>query len=77
MTKARITLAVDEDARKLIERYGGKRAIGKLFADLIRKHHSEETFGPTMVSTRLDRIEQRLTELLDGREVSIVKQKSQ
>jgi hypothetical protein len=42
MSKTRITLAVEEDARKLIERYGGKRAIGKLFVDLIRKHHSEE-----------------------------------
>jgi hypothetical protein len=68
MSKTRITLAVEEDARKLIDRYGGKRAIGKLFADLIRKHHTEEHFGPSMVSTRLDRIEQRLIEVLVRKE---------
>jgi hypothetical protein len=74
MSKTRITLAVEEDARKLIERYDGKRAIGKLFVDLIRKHHSEVTFGPIMVNTRLDRIEQRLIKLLDRKEEEIVNQ---
>lgn len=68
MEKSRITLAVDYEARRLIAKYGGKRNIGKLFADLVKKHDFDETYGAEMVRRRLDRIEDRLIELLDQKE---------
>ena len=68
MAKARITLAVDDEARRLIAKYGGKRGIGKLFTDLVKQHDFEETFGTKMVRRRLDRIEDRIIELLDQKE---------
>ena len=64
MTKTRITLSVDEDTRKLIDRYGGKRAIGKFFTDLVKHHHFEETFGTKMLREVLERIENHILELL-------------
>ena len=68
MAKARITLAVDDEARRLIAKYGGKRNIGKLFTDLVKQHDFEETFGTEMVRRQLGRIEDHLIQLLDGKE---------
>ncbi len=71
MTKTRITLAIDEDARQLIDRYAGKRAIGRFFADLVKRHHFEECFGTEMIRKKLDRLEDRLINFLDRSEKHI------
>jgi len=67
MTKTRITLAIDKDARQLIDQYAGKRAIGRFFADLVRKHHFEEIYGEEIIKRRLDRIEDRLIHLVENK----------
>ncbi len=72
MANAKITLNVDLDTRLLIEKYGGKRGIGRLFADLVKQHDFEETFGTEMVRRRLDTIDQRLLELIDGKEIEAI-----
>jgi len=71
-----MTISVDLGTRHLIHKYAGSRGVGKLLAELIRNHDTEEVFGPTMVNTRLDRIEQRLIDLLDRKEEGTIKQVS-
>jgi hypothetical protein len=66
MKKTRMTLAIDEDARKLIDHYAGKRGIGHFFGELVKKYDVEEHYGTEMIRRRLDRIETHLLHLLDG-----------
>ena len=63
--KVQLTVSVDHETRKLFEKYGGHRGIGKLLQALIRKHDMEETYGTAMIVKRLERIDARLVELLD------------
>ena len=63
--KVFMTVSVDEQTRKLCRKYGGRRGIGKLLSALMQKHDSNETFGASMMTARLERIEERLIELLD------------
>ena len=65
MAKTRITLAIDEDARQLIDQYAGKRAIGRFFSELVKKHDFEENFGPEMIRRQLARVEDRLIHLCE------------
>jgi len=67
MKKTRLTIAIDEDARKLIDHYAGKRGIGHFFGELVKKYDLEEHYGADMIRRRLDRIETHLVHLLDGR----------
>jgi hypothetical protein len=67
MSKARLTISIDEDARKLIDHYAGKRGIGHFFGELVKKYAVEEHYGAEMIRRRLDRIETHLLHLLDGR----------
>ena len=72
MKKTRLTIAIDEDARKLIDHYAGKRGIGHFFGELVKKYDLEEHYGAEMLRRRLDRIETHLLHLLDGsKEVEI------
>ena len=66
MSKTRLTIAIDEDARKLIDHYAGKRGIGHFFGELVKKYAVEEHYGAEMLRRRLDRIETHLLHLLDG-----------
>ena len=67
MKKTRMTLAIDEDARKLIDHYAGKREIGRFFGALVKKYDMEEHYGADMIRRRLDRIETHLVHLLERR----------
>jgi len=67
MSKTRLTIAIDEDARKLIDHYAGKRGIGHFFGELVKKYDMEEHYGAEMLRRRLDRIETHLLCILDGR----------
>jgi hypothetical protein len=67
MKKTRITLAIDEDARNLIDHYAGKRGIGHFFGELVKKYDVEEHYGAEMLRRRLDRIETPLLHLLEER----------
>lgn len=67
MKKTRITLAIDDDARKLIDHYAGKRGIGHFFGELVKKYDVEEHYGAEMIRQRLDRIETHLLHILDAR----------
>ena len=42
MKKTSITLAIDEDARNLIDHYAGKRGLGHFFGELVNKYDVEE-----------------------------------
>jgi hypothetical protein len=67
MKKTRLTIAIDEDARKLIDHYAGKRGVGHFFGELVKKYDVEEQYGADMIRRRLDRIETHLLHLLEGR----------
>ena len=67
MKKTRMTLAIDEDIRKLIDHYAGKRGIGHFLGALVKQYAVEEHYGADMIRRRLDRIETHLVHLLDGR----------
>ena len=67
MQKTRLTIAIDEDARRLIDHYAGKRGIGNFFGELVKKYDLEEHYGADMIRRRLDRIETHLVHLLNGR----------
>jgi len=67
MKKTRITLAIDDDTRQLIDQYAGKRGIGHFFSELVKKYDVEEHYGADMIRRRLDRIETHLLHLLDAR----------
>ena len=67
MKKTRLTIAIDEDARKLIDQYAGKRGIGHFFGELVKKYDVEGHYGAEMIRRRLDRIETHLLHLLDAR----------
>jgi len=67
MKKTRLTIAIDEDARKLIDHYAGKRGIGRFFGALVKQDDVEEHYGAEMLRRRFDRIETPLVHLLDGR----------
>ena len=67
MHKTRITLAIDDDARVLIDHYAGKRGIGHFFGELVKKYDVEEHYGAEMIRRRLDRIETHLLHLLEER----------
>jgi hypothetical protein len=66
--KVQLTVSVDRETRKLFEKYGGQRGIGRLMKELIRKHDMEEHYSAEMVRTRLDRIESHLLHVLEERE---------
>ena len=68
MDKARMTIAVDPDVRKLIGKYAGKRSIGHFLGELVKRYSNEDTFGPEMIRRRLDRIERHIINLLELRE---------
>jgi len=72
MQKTHLTIAIDEDARKLIDHYAGKRGIGHFFGELIKKYDLEEHYGAEMLRRRLDRIETHLVRILDGRKEVMV-----
>ena len=72
--KVMMTISVDPVTRSLMHKYGGLRGVGRLLSKLIQKHHVDETFGPTIVSNRLDCIEQNLEKLLNREENNINKQ---
>ena len=42
MKKARVTIAIDEDSRKLIDHYAGKCGVGHFFGELVNKYDIEE-----------------------------------
>jgi hypothetical protein len=67
MQKTRLTIAIDEDARKLIDHYAGKRGIGHFFGELVKKYDLEEHYGAEMLRRRLDRIETPLLHVLEER----------
>jgi len=66
--KVQLTVSVDHETRRLFEKYGGQRGIGKLLQELIRKHDMGETYGTAMIVKRLERIDARLLDLLDSNE---------
>ena len=65
MRKTRLTIAIDEDARKLINHYAGKRGIGHFFGELVKQYDREAYYGAEMIRRRLERIETHLLHLLD------------
>jgi len=67
MKKTRLTIAIDEDARKLIDHYAGKRGIGHFFGELVKKYDVEKQYEADMIRRRLDRIETPLLPLLEER----------
>ena len=67
MQKTRLTIAIDEDARKLIDHYAGKRGIGHFFGGFVKKYDLEEHYGAEMLRRRLDRIERPLLHVLEER----------
>ena len=70
--KVTMTVSIDLGTRELISKYARERAIGQLLTRLVRKHDYEMRYGPSKVETRLERIENRLLELLerDGQSIS-------
>ena len=67
MQKTRLTIAIDEDARQLIDHYAGKRGIGHFFGALVKKYDVEEQYGADMIRRRFERIETPLLPLLEER----------
>jgi len=67
MKKTRLTIAIDEDARQLIDHYAGKRGIGHFFGALVKKYDVEEQYGADMIRRRFERIETPLLPLLEER----------
>ncbi len=61
-------ISVDDTTHKLLKRYGGQRHIGSLIGRMVRQFEKDEIFGSERVNQRLDRIEQRLIDLIDGKE---------
>jgi hypothetical protein len=61
-------ISVDTTTHHLLRKHGGERHIGALIGKMVRDFDKEEAYGLQSIQQRLDRIENRLLAIMDGKE---------